>query len=146
MFCRSFAPVCGTSGMGKCQGPHMARKLCSHKDWPVRTRRGMITHLGTALKVSPFGGISQAKRILLEEVSVEAKQVNSAIRKCFRDQLVKKRKKLTAFISDDGCLNFIAEKDDVLVAGFGCKGHTVGDILGIHVKAVRGAGVSVLAL
>lgn len=30
----------------------------------------------------------------------------------------------------DGCLNFIEENDEVLVAGFGRKGHAVGDIPG----------------
>jgi len=40
---------------------------------------------------------------------VEAKQPNSAIRKCARVQLIKNSKKITAFVPNDGCLNFIAE-------------------------------------
>ena len=40
--------------------------------------------LGTAYKSSPFGGSSHAKGIVLEKVGVEAKQPNSAIRKCVR--------------------------------------------------------------
>ena len=31
---------------------------------------------------------------------------------------------------NDGCLNFIEENDEVLIAGFGRKGHAVGDIPG----------------
>ena len=68
--------------------------------------------LGTAFKSSPFGGSSHAKGIVLEKVGVEAKQPNSAIRKCVRVQLIKNGKKVTAFgtytgrtalgISDDG--------------------------------------------
>jgi ribosomal protein S12 len=38
---------------------------------------------------------------------VEAKQPNSAIRKCVRVQLIKNGKKITAFVPRDGCLNYI---------------------------------------
>jgi small subunit ribosomal protein S23e len=40
---------------------------------------------------------------------IEAKQPNSAIRKCARVQLVKNGKKIAAFVPNDGCLNFIEE-------------------------------------
>ena len=59
---------------------------------------------------------------------VEAKQPNSAIRKCVRVQLIKNGKKITAFVPRDGCLNFVDENDEVLIAGFGRSGHAVGDI------------------
>lgn len=62
---------------------------------------------------------------------VEAKQPNSAIRKCIRVQLIKNGKKITAFVPRDGCLNFIEENDEVLIAGFGRRGHAVGDIPGM---------------
>lgn len=65
---------------------------------------------------------------------VEAKQPNSAIRKCVRVQLIKNGKKITAFVPRDGCLNYIEENDEVLVAGFGRKGHAVGDIPGMVPK------------
>lgn len=65
---------------------------------------------------------------------VEAKQPNSAIRKCVRVQLIKNGKKITAFVPNDGCLNYIEENDEVLVAGFGRKGHAVGDIPGVRFK------------
>ena len=64
---------------------------------------------------------------------VEAKQPNSAIRKCIRVQLIKNGKKITAFVPNDGCLNFVEENDEVLIAGFGRKGHAVGDIPGVCV-------------
>ena len=41
-------------------------------------------------------------------------------------------------------MNFIEENDEVLVAGFGCKGHAVCDIPGVHFKAVKVASVSFL--
>ena len=77
---------------------------------------------------------------------VEAKQPNSAIRKCVRVQLIKNGKKITAFVPRDGCLNYIEENDEVLVAGFGRKGHAVGDIPGVRFKVVKVASVSLLAL
>merc|ERR1712108_48546 len=55
--------------------------------------------------------------IVLEKVGVEAKQPNSAIRKCVRVQLIKNGKKITAFVPNDGCLNFVEENDEVLVSG-----------------------------
>ena len=39
--------------------------------------------------------------------------------------------KITAFVPSDGCLNCIEESDDILVAGFGRKGHAIGDIPGV---------------
>ena len=85
---------------------------------------------------------------MLEKVGVEAKQPNSAIRKCVRVQVIKngKKKKITAFVPNDGCLNFTEENDEVLVAGFGRKGHAVGDIPGVRFKVVKVANVSLLAL
>ena len=40
---------------------------------------------------------------------IEAKQPNSAIRKCVRAQLIKNGKKIAAFVPRDGCLNFVDE-------------------------------------
>lgn len=77
---------------------------------------------------------------------IEAKQPNSAIRKCVRVQLIKNGKKITAFVPSDGCLNFIDENDEVLVAGFGRSGHSVGDIPGVRFKVVKVAGVSLKSL
>lgn len=77
--------------------------------------------LGPALKISPFGGTSHAKRILLENVRVGAKQVNSGFGKYFWGQLIKKRKKLNSSLPSDDCLNFTAINSEVSVAGFDCK-------------------------
>jgi len=40
----------------------------------------------------------------------------------------------------------LQENDEVLVAGFGRKGHAVGDIPGVRFKVVKVASVSLLAL
>ncbi len=83
---------------GKPRGLNAARKLKNTR----REGRWADLHykkrlLGTAFKSSPFGGSSHAKGIVLEKVGVEAKQPNSAIRKCVRVQLIKNGKKVTAF-------------------------------------------------
>lgn len=103
-------------------------------------------HFGTSLKANPFGGASQAKGIVLEKIGVEAKQPNSAIRKCVRVQLIKNGKKVTAFVPRDGCLSFIEDNDEVLVAGFGRSGLAKGDIPGVRFKVVKVSGVSLWAL
>ncbi|CDQ83206.1 unnamed protein product [Oncorhynchus mykiss] len=131
----------------KCRGLRTARKLRNHRrEQRWHDKQYKKAHLGTALKANPFGGASHAKGIVLEKVGVEAKQPNSAIRKCVRVQLIKNGKKITAFVPNDGCLNFIEENDEVLVAGFGRKGHAVGDIPGVRFKVVKVANVSLLAL
>ena len=54
-------------------------------------------------------------RNLIKQIGVEAKQPNSAIRKCVRVQLIKNGKKITAFVPNDGCLNFVEENDEVCI-------------------------------
>ena len=83
---------------------------------------------------------------MLEKIGVEAKHPNSAIRKCVRVQFTKNGKKSQPFVPRDGCLDFFEENDEVLVAGFGCKGHAVGDVPGVLFKVVKLASVSLLAL
>jgi small subunit ribosomal protein S23e len=96
--------------MGQPSGLFTARKLRSDR----RLNKWSDAHynkrmLGNFYKSSPTGGSSQAKGIVLEKVGVEAKQPNSAIRKCVRVQLIKNGKKVAAFVPNDGCLNFIGE-------------------------------------
>merc|ERR1712133_22520 len=133
--------------MGKPRGIKTARKIRTHRRvqrWADKDYKK--AHSGTALKANPFGGASHVKGIVLEKIGVEAKQPNSAIRKCVRVQLIKNGKKITAFVPKDGCLNYIEENDEVLVAGFGRSGHAVGDIPGVRSKVVKVANVSLLAL
>ncbi|KAH9735445.1 40S ribosomal protein S23 [Citrus sinensis] len=122
------------------------RKLKTHRRtqrWADKSYKK--SHLGNEWK-KPFAGSSHAKGIVLEKIGIEAKQPNSAIRKCARVQLIKNGKKIAAFVPNDGCLNYIEENDEVLIAGFGRKGHAVGDIPGVRFKVVKVSGVSLLAL
>ena len=134
-------------GCGKPRGIKCGRKLTNHRRnqrWADKDYKK--ANLGTVYKKSPFGGSSHAKGIVVEKVGIEAKQPNSAIRKCVRVQLIKNGKKIAAFVPNDGCLNFVDENDEVLVAGFGRRGHAVGDIPGVRFKVVKVAGCSLLAL
>jgi small subunit ribosomal protein S23e len=94
----------------------------------------------------PFMGASHAAGIVVEKVAVEAKQPNSAVRKCVRVQLKKNNKRITAFVPKDGGMSFIDENDEVLVAGFGRSGHAVGDLPGVRFRIVKVASVSLYAL
>ncbi|CAL5389534.1 unnamed protein product [Camellia sinensis] len=135
-----------SEAMGKTRGMGAGRKLKSHRRrqrWADKAYKK--SHLGNEWK-KPFAGSSHAKGIVLEKIGIEAKQPNSAIRKCARVQLIKNGKKIAAFVPNDGCLNYIEENDEVLIAGFGRKGHAVGDIPGVRFKVVKVSGVSLLAL
>ncbi|URE49210.1 40S ribosomal protein S23 [Musa troglodytarum] len=136
----------------KTRGMGAGRKLKTHRRrqrWADKAYKK--SHLGNEWK-KPFAGSSHAKVLSLRRCKlydhncIEAKQPNSAIRKCARVQLIKNGKKIAAFVPNDGCLNFIEENDEVLIAGFGRKGHAVGDIPGVRFKVVKVSGVSLLAL
>ena len=60
--------------------------------------------------------------------------------------LKKNGKKIGAFVPMDGCFNFINENDEVLVSGFGRRGHAVGDIPGIRFKVIAVKGASLIGL
>mmetsp|Transcript_11006 Transcript_11006/g.15837 ORF Transcript_11006/g.15837 Transcript_11006/m.15837 type:complete len:148 (-) Transcript_11006:51-494(-) len=131
----------------KPRGIQCGRKLRIHRReqrWADKKYKKVAR--GTIFKYNPFAGSSHAKGIVVEKIGVEAKQPNSAIRKCVRVQLIKNGKKISAFVPNDGCLNFIDENDEVLISGFGRKGHAVGDIPGVRFKVVKVAGVSLRAL
>jgi len=133
-------------GSGKPRGIRAGRKLHDHRrdqKWADKSYNKRM--LGSRYK-NPFMGASHAKGIVTEKIGVEAKQPNSAIRKCVRVLLKKNGKKIAAFVPRDGCLNFLSENDEVLVAGFGRKGHSVGDIPGVRFKVVAVKGFSLLAL
>lgn len=94
-------------------------------------------------KKDPLEGAHMARAIVLEKVGIEAKQPNSAIRKCVRVQLIKNGKQVTAFCPGDGAIKFIDEHDEVLIVGMGGrKGRSYGDLSGVRFKVVAVAGIS----
>lgn len=98
-------------------------------------------------KADPLEGSPQAKGIVLEKVGIEAKQPNSAVRKCVRIQIIKNGKQVTSFLPLDGALNFVDEHDEVVVEGIGgSMGRAMGDIPGIRWKVSKVNGVSLKEL
>jgi len=94
--------------------------------------------LGLDKKSNPLGGAPQARGIVLEKVGVEAKQPNSAVRKCVRVQFIKNGKTVTAFLPRDGAMNFIDDHDEVHIEGMGAtQGGAMGDIHGVRYKVSK---------
>jgi len=90
------------------------------------------------LKSDPLEGASQAKGIILEKVQLEAKQPNSAMRKCVRVQLIKNGRQVTAFAPGDGAIKLMDEHDEVIVERIGgTKGRAKGDIPGVRWAVIK---------
>ncbi|MBR9691292.1 30S ribosomal protein S12 [Candidatus Woesearchaeota archaeon] len=103
--------------------------------------------LGLKRKADPLEGSSQAKGIVLEKVQLEAKQPNSAMRKCVRVQLVKNGKQVTAFTPGDGATKLIDEHDEVVIECIGGKmGRAKGDIPGVRWCVIKVNDQSLTAL
>ncbi len=109
--------------------------------WAISTYKRR--KLGLDKKANPFAGAPQARGIVLEKVGIEAKQPNSAVRKCVRVQLIKNGKTVTAFLPRDGAMNFIDEHDEVHLEGMGAtQGGAMGDIPGVRFKVFKVNGTS----
>ncbi len=94
--------------------------------------------LGLYAKVDPLEGANQAKGIVLEKVQKEAKQPNSAMRKCCKVQLTKNSISVTAFIPGNLAQKFIEEHDEVIIERIGGKqGRSKGDIPGVRFKVIK---------
>ena len=118
----------------KSNGLGAANKLIKRRStFRFRKKRSQSTR-----KSDPLAGASQAKAIVLEKIQVEAKQPNSAMRKCARVQLVKNGKQLTAFMPGDGALKLINEHDEVMVECIGGKmGRSKGDLPCIRWQVIK---------
>ncbi|MDK2917157.1 MAG: small subunit ribosomal protein [Euryarchaeota archaeon] len=127
-------------GNGKFAARKLKRDAKSNR-WhdPNYARR----QLGLDVKSDPLEGAPQARGIVLEKVGVEAKQPNSAIRKCVRVQLIKNGRQVTAFAVGDGAINFIDEHDEVEIEGIGGRlGRSMGDIPGVRFVVTKVNNVS----
>ena len=99
--------------------------------------------LNLKVRSDPLEGAPQARGIVLEKVGIEAKQPNSAIRKCLKIQLIKNGRQVTAFAPGDGAINFIDEHDEVLIEGIGGRmGRSYGDLPGVRFKVIKVNNVS----
>ncbi len=98
-------------------------------------------------KSDPLEGASQAKGIVLEKVQFEAKQPNSAMRKCVRVQLVKNGKQVTSFCPGNEAIKLVDEHDEVVIECIGgAKGKSKGDIPGVRWQVIKVNDQSLKAL
>jgi small subunit ribosomal protein S12 len=129
-------------------GEFAARKLAAARQkfrWKDASYKRRMLKLKE--KYDPLEGAPQARGIVLEKVGIEAKQPNSAIRKCVRVQLIKNGKQVTAFAPGDGAIGFIDEHDEVVIEGIGgAKGRSYGDLPGVRYRVVMVNGVSLKEL
>ncbi len=117
----------------KAKGLGAAKKLKKRRKQFKLGRRTVLKK-----KFDPLRGASQAKAIVLEKIQVEAKQPNSAMRKCARVQLIKNGKQITAMMPGDGAQKLINEHDEVIVECIGGKmGRAKGDIPGVRWQVIK---------
>lgn len=92
----------------------------------------------TKKKFDPLGGSAQAKGIVVSKFQKEAKQPNSAMRKCCKVQLIKNGIAVGAFIPGNLAQKYVDEHDEVIIERIGGKqGRTKGDIPGIRYKVIK---------
>jgi len=121
------------------RGEFAARRLGSRRQrfrWKSAGYKRRMLKLDE--KADPLEGSPQGRGIVLEKVGVEAKQPNSAIRKCVRVQLIKNSRQVTAFAPGDGAIGFIDEHDEVIIEGIGgSRGGSYGDIPGVRYRVIK---------
>lgn len=109
------------------------RRKFRWKDSPYKVRT-----LNLDVKADPLVGASQAKGIVVEKIQKEAKQPNSAMRKCCRVQLIKNSRQVTAFIPGNLAQKFVDEHDEVMIERIGGKqGRSKGDIPGVRFQVIK---------
>lgn len=92
----------------------------------------------TRKKFDPLEGSSQGKGIVISKFQKEAKQPNSAMRKCCKVQLIKNGIAVGAFIPGNLAQKYVDEHDEVIIERIGgAMGSTKGDIPGIRFQVIK---------
>jgi len=108
-----------------------------YKRWALQLRK----------KADPLEGAPQARGIVIEKRQVEAKQPNSAMRKCVKVQLTKNGKSVTAFVPGYNAIKFIDEHDEVIIEPIGgAMGRAKGDLPGVRRQVIKVNDQSLKAL
>ena len=132
----------------KTSGINSAKKLVKRRrqsNWLSKKFTTRTLKLKT--KSDPLRGSSQAKGVVLEKIQLEAKQPNSAMRKCVRVQLTKNAKQVTAFLPGDGATKLCDEHDEVIIECIGGKmGRAKGDLPGVRWQVIKVNDQSLKAL
>ena len=120
-------------------GLNSAKKLIKNRrKFRWKDRKFKVRTLNLYAKADPLEGANQAKGIVLSKVQKEAKQPNSAMRKCCKVQLIKNGKSVTAFIPGKLAQRFIDEHDEVMIERIGGKqGRSKGDIPGVRFQVIQ---------
>ena len=132
----------------KSKGLNSGKKLVSRRKKSIKMSKWYAKKvLGLQVKSDPLEGASQASGIVLQKVEREAKQPNSAMRKCVRVQLVKNGKQVTAFLPGDGAQKMVDEHDEVVIECMGgSMGRSKGDIPGVRWEVIKVNDQSLKAL
>ncbi len=114
------------------------KKVKDRRKFRWKDRAYKVKTLGLYAKSDPLEGANQAKGIVLSKVQKEAKQPNSAMRKCCKVQLTKNGKQVTAFIPGNLAQKYVDEHDEVLIERIGGKmGRSKGDIPGVRFQVIQ---------
>ena len=116
-----------------------ARKLLkSSRKFKWRQKAYKKRTLGLREKADPLEGSSQAKGIVISKFQKEARQPNSAMRKCCKVQLIKNSIQVGAFIPGNLAQKFIDEHDEVIIERIGGRmNRSKGDIPGIRFMVIK---------
>jgi small subunit ribosomal protein S12 len=120
-------------------GLNSAKKLMKNrKSSRWKDKNYIAKTLNLYAKADPLEGANQAKGIVLQKIQKEAKQPNSAMRKCCKVQLTKNGRSVTAFIPGNLAQRFLDEHDEVLIQRIGGKqGRSKGDIPGVRFQVIQ---------
>ena len=114
------------------------KKLNDRRKFRWKDRQYKVRTLNLYAKSDPLKGANQAKGIVLSKMQKEAKQPNSAMRKCCKVQLTKNGKQVSAFIPGNLAQKFVDEHDEVMIQRIGGKqGRSKGDIPGIRYQVIK---------
>ena len=114
------------------------KKMKDRKKFRWKSRKFKVRMLNLYAKSDPLGGANQAKGIVIQKVQKEAKQPNSAMRKCCKVQLTKNGKQVTAFIPGNLGQKFVNEHDEIMIQRIGGKqGRAKGDIPGVRYELIQ---------
>ncbi len=121
--------------MGLMNARKMMKKQRKFK-WSQRAYKTRM--LGLREKADPLEGASQARGIVISKFQKEARQPNSAMRKCCKVQLIKNGIQVGAFMPGNLAQKFVDEHDEVIIERIGGRmGRSKGDIPGIRFQVIK---------
>lgn len=122
----------------KSRGLNSAKRLKGRRQESRWHNKWFVKRIQRKKNSDPLQGASQASGIILEKVQLEAKQPNSAMRKCVRVQLIKNGRQVTAFCPGDGANKLMDEHDQVIIECIGGKmGRAKGDLPSVRWQVIK---------